>query len=228
MIVSFTIFVTFLIFMFIYINPVRAPTAMSTSTALENSIALKTSVTLEVTPFATNQTLVSISGKGCFQIENPSGSNIFVTDKDWRNVDFTISGENLLIKNTNSKFYYIYSSNFAGKQATPPLADCLPLTKDVSYSLSLARDEKMHSYRRFEEMNSSYYRDYAQLKKELNHPPGSDFAAIVFDQNGNELFSMTRFMPNVNIMSKEYPIDILDDRTPSIGIIKGYIRILSW
>ena len=218
-IISFTIFIGFVIFIFVYMNPLNMPASRTSLTSLENAVSDNATIEIEVTPFAVNTTL--LAGKSCFQINNTFGENIFVTDKDDRKVSFGISGNNLLVNNTG-KFYYI-NKGISGAQST--LTDCLPLSKGNGYSLSVPRTERFYYNKSLIALKNIYDTNYSKLKQNFKFPAVSDFSVIILNSSHSEIIAMTKPLPKMNILTKEFPIEILNDNG---DITKGYIRLLAW
>lgn len=221
-IISFTIFIGFVIFIFVYMNPLNMPASRTSLTSLENAVSDNATIEIETTPFAVNTTLLALSGKSCFQIENPSGENIFITDKDDRKVSFKIAGNNILASYTG-KFYYI-NKGISGEK-TLSSTDCLSLSKGNGYSLSVPRTERFYYNKSLIALKSIYDANYSRLKQNFKFPAVSDFSIIILDSGHNEAIAMTKPLPKMNILAKEFPIEILNDNG---DITKGYMRLLSW
>ena len=226
MIVSFTLFFGFVLFIFAYMNPLSMPVSRSLLTTLENAVKENASMNIEAMGFAVNKTMLdSIGGARCFSLEDEAPLNsVFITDHNGNEVAFQNGTKN--VNYTGEKFYYINNASITGKQ-TPPLTGCIPLKINLNYSLSVERTYNVYYNRSLASMKELYYSNYLQLKNDLKFPTGSDFAVIVFDSNQNKIISMEKTTPRVNVMSKEFPIEILSDDS-GIKIIKGYMRLLVW
>ena len=223
MIVSFILFLGFLVFIFAFMNPLSMPASRSLLTTLETSFNENATIEIETIPFAINEENVI----GCFQIEKEFGNNFFITDKDRKNVNFKIEGNKITIEN-KGKFYYINKGI-----SVPGAYTCLnPQTLQKgekklgnAYSLSVPRTETMYYSKYLAEINKSYYNNYSGLRQDLKFPESSDFAIVVFDESKNKMFEMTKPLPRTNILSKEFPVEILSENGV---IIKGYMRLLVW
>ena len=215
MVVSFVLFITFVLFIFTYMNPLSMPASRSLLNDLENSVRENASVNINITGFSVS------TNAPCFSIgENLAGK--FITDSKGNEVFLNQSN----INNTREKFYYINSAGIAGKSA--PLAGCAPLVKGTNYSLSVERTENVYYNKSLAKMKELYDSDYNQLKQVLKFPESSDFSIIVLDSNQNPIISMTKATPRVNVLSKEFPVEIISDDENGIKIINGYMRLLVW
>jgi hypothetical protein len=218
MIISFTLFITFVLFIFTYMSPLSMPASRALLNDLENSVMENASVNVNTTGFAIN-TLID---KPCFSIdENLAGK--FITDSKGNEIS---SNQQKNITYSGEKFYYINSAGIAGNY-TPLNAGCVKLSKGAGYSLSVERAEKIYYNKSLANMKILYDNNYSRLKSDLKFPAGSDFSIIVLDSNQQEIISMKKTAPRVNVLSKEFPAEILSDEN-GIKIIKGYVRLLVW
>ncbi|MEM2956555.1 MAG: hypothetical protein QW041_03230 [Candidatus Pacearchaeota archaeon] len=225
MIVSFALFITSLIFIFIYLIPLATPPSNSLMTLLETAVNEKAGIEVEIMPFAVNKTLLDNENADCFQIASPISGNIFLTDENEKVVEFKKSGENLVIKK-RGKFYYV-KKGINGENPSLICSKTIQLVKDASYSLSVKRSEMMYLYENLRILNNSYYSNYNGLKQEIGFPVISDFSIIVFDSRRNEIINMKKPLPKVNVLAKEFPIEILSSED-GIKTIKGYMRLMVW
>lgn len=159
-IISFTLFLTFLIFIFAYMNPLNMPASRSLLTVLENSVNENATIEMNVVPFAINKQGVT---QPCFSILNKFGDNFFITDKDGNQVDFRLSDSNLLIQNTG-KFYNI---NIGIKRNPTLTGSCVLLTPGeawayggLEYSLSSLRTK---IYYKKESFAAFFFNDFTIL-----------------------------------------------------------------
>jgi len=225
LIVSFVIFIAFLAFIFSYMSPLSMPASRSVLTTLESAVSDNATVEIETTPFAVNETMLELKNASCFELsgENPL-IDVFITDNSGKEIAFQSNTGN--VEYTHEKFYYINkAAGMSGKQAT--LEGCVPLTINKDYSTSIIRTEKIYYNQSLAELENAYKNNYASLKANLKIPANSDFSIIIFDSNQKEIISMTKPLPQMNIISKEFPIEILSDGN-GIMITKGFMRLLAW
>jgi len=227
LIVSFVIFIAFLVFIFSYMSPLSMPASRSVLTTLESSVSDNATVEIETVPFAVNESLPQLKSEstGCFKLSDEILSKVFITDNSGKEIAFQSGTGN--IENTHEKFYYINkAAGITGKQL-PTGAECALLTRNKDYSTSVVRTKKIYYNQSLAELANAYKNNYAELKANLKIPTNSDFSIIIFDSNQKEIISMTRPLPQMNIISKEFPIEILSDGN-GIIITKGFIRLLAW
>jgi len=217
MTVSFALFISFLIFIFAYMNPLQMPASRSSLTALEAAVAENATIGIETIPFAVNKTL--LAGKSCFFLEGYNLGTAFISDKNGNAV--SMQGDNIAY--TGEKFYYINMGG--GIAGTGTLNGCIQLPKGAGYTLSVPRTEKYYYNKSLTDIKNLYQNNYNLLKQNFKIPTASDFAIMVFDENKNEIFSMTKPLPRVNILAKEFPIEILFENGK---LSKGYLRLLTW
>ena len=216
LVVSFVIFLSFLVFLFAYLNPLRMPVQPNLLSSLENAVNENTSINILVQPFAIN----AITGS-CFII-NENLDKAFITDSSGNEISFNKTTKSI---NYTGKFYYINKANITGKQAT--FSGCITLKKDLNYSLSVPRTERIYYNKSFSDLEEMYNASYENLKNSFKIPASSDFAIIVLDSEQKEIIRMAKPIPNINVLSKEFPIEILSNES-GIKISKGYLRLLVW
>jgi len=225
MIISFGLFITFLLFMFIYINPLKTAPTSSLATALEVAVKENATIELEKWGFAVNKTL--LDGVGCFQINNSFSETdpIFITDEKGNKANFKKSSDNQLTVEKLSKFYYAHK----GINGTNPSYNCIPkiLVKEKEYSWSVPIKYTIYYNRSLAKLKEAYDSDYNSLKQNFKLPASAEFSIVVSDSERNEIIKMTKTMPRVNIISREFPIEILSDES-GIKIMKGYLRLIIW
>jgi len=230
MIISFGMFVTFVLFMFVYINPLKPAPSSSLATALEVALNDNATISLEKIGFAVNKTLLDKSGADCFQISNkfPAGK-FFILDQNGTASDFQKAGANIIVKKT-SKFYYAFIGSIDGAKSASigcTSANTKILTETKDYSWSVPVNYTIYYNRSLNELKKAYDSDYNSLKNNLNLPSTSGFSIVVSDADMNEIIKMTKTAPNVNVIAREFPIEILSDEN-GIKIMKGYLRLLVW
>jgi len=226
LIVSFVIFISFLTFIFSYMSPLSMPASRSVLTTLESAVSDNATVEIETTPFAVNETLLEQKNAACFKLSGESLTDVFITDNSGNEIAFQSGTGN--VEYTHEKFYYINkAAGITGKQKNLAESNCVPLTRNKDYSTSIVRTKKVYYNTSLEELKNAYSSNYAGLKANLKIPANSDFSIIIFDSNQKEIISMAKPLPQMNIISKEFPIEILSDGN-GITISKGFMRLLVW
>jgi hypothetical protein len=171
-ILSFVIFVTFLVFVLTYFS-------MPTEVPRSKRILLDYLQVELLKQFSSNLTTVIISAESdeCLVIENDelgieSFEGLVAKDENNEIIDFELSSdkEKSYLKSKNQTFFKIY---YAGE-------DFIPKSKQVnddcgSAEIKFAKTNKYVFETKVNQTADSYKQDYEALKKELNVPPGIDF-----------------------------------------------------
>lgn len=209
MIISFLLFLGLITFIFVYMNPLGKSSTLMTNEAIAEGIEKYAGIEMNVTG-------ISSEGSACFSVQNVFGQYPFVMDEDGNKVGSMMEGGNLYIEG-GRKFYYVYSGDSPEHYN---LSGC----RDRNYSTSVMGAEKTYSYKKLAEMNTTYHSNYASLKSELKIPSSRDFTLTLFDDSMEKIVDMSGSIPKRQIVSLEYPVEILKDNE----MIKGTMRILSY
>ncbi len=209
MIISFMIFLGFLTFIFVYMNPLGTRATIITNEAISSEIGDYAMVWLGTVGVASD------SGP-CFIIKNPLNGTAFVEDSNGIKVKSKMDGNSIEIEG-GKMFYRIINGDIIENSS---LGGC----REGNYSLSVMGTEKAYSYWRLSDMNRTYYSNYNSLKSVLRVPVARNFALTIFDSSRGKMFEMQRTIPRTQMVSSEYPIEILKDNQ----ILKGALRILQW
>jgi len=225
-IVSFTIFMGFVVFIFLYLNPIKQNISGPLLTALDVGFRDQAMTDLREWPVAVNKTLVINSNYQCLKFnilfENISAGNISVKDINDNTIDHKVNADSTIeIKSINDKLYRLIQSDEIARQDNSQLSGCASLPTD-QFSLSVERIERIYSYKKLVAINDSYYNDYAGLKQKLDFPITSDFGIIITSDQAN--FTMQKNIPNVQIKVRTFPAEILKNDTK----LKATISLLVW
>lgn len=218
MIVSFILFLGFIVFIFAYMNPLKKPVVSPLTGSLANELEEKAKIRLDVLGIAVD------SNAACFGIKNPFKGNIFVLDENDGKVEFNrTDGDNLLIKG-GKKFYYIINGSDSEINGTLATGNCIMLTSQ-NYTKSVSRTDGIYSFKKLQETNSSYYSDYNSLKNQLRFPVSRDFAILVYNEASNErYFDMARKAIQVAVTVQQFPIEMLKGQER----MKATMRLSTW
>ena len=238
MIISFSIFLIFLLFIFTFLNPVKKPDISNVLLDIIEEQAKNYTLSLLEIPV-----MIYTTPSGCFNIECPFNLSyiedqekrryyIFVEDdkQNDKNFGFTGSGNllNITIDSSGSasNLYTLYFSdsvfdNVPGSE--PQASGCI---SPGLYNFSTPRLNKLYSYNKLRDLNTSYYSSggYDNLKKLFNFPESSDFAIFV-----RPYFEMTGIKPERGIVkAREIPIEMIKEEDGKKEIIKTYLDIQVW
>lgn len=210
MIVSFTIFFAFVVFIMAYLNPIKKDISSSLLDNLDAGMKKNAMSDLMEVPLITIE-----APTNCISVDlnnpsfplNISKGNFSVKALDNSIIPhFRTTTGFLYIQNTADKLYRIIQSDEINITNTAMSGVC-----GFPYTLSVERDERIYSYKKLVGINSLYYGSYAsytQLKQQLNYPITSDFAIVITNDEVN--FSMMRnISSNTKVQVRRYPIQIL-------------------
>jgi len=220
-IISFVIFLTFLIFIFVYLNPIRSNDKTPILVSLETGIKQQAMADLIEFPVAVNKSNIT---SACFYIRVPQNfeSNISVKSLDDKNINYTILSGNIYLNNIHDKLYRFIKSDEIKNNETS-MNGCQSL--DISqYTFSVERTKQIYSYTKLKQMNDSYYTGYTGLQEKLDFPITSDFSIVIGSDELN--FTMTKNIPsNVQVIVRQFPIEIL---TSNADKIKAVMTLAVW
>jgi hypothetical protein len=230
LIISFALFVGFVIMLFVYLNPVRQPNLTDVVIdSVQGNFEKNATITLTEIPF-------KVTTPGC--ITNNMASllstnfgdydkeKMFVED-DFGNLapSFDFVDGVLVMQTSSAQIYHIFYSNdteFTKISKTSCSTSPTPVPIDVS----TARSSSTLSFDRLNRLNDSYYNDYEGLKKQFDVPALGDFAIKIYNET-TVFFDMTRNIPKgINVQAREYPISILDESTAKRA--KAFVNIRVW
>ena len=213
MIVSFTIFLAFIIFLMAYLNPVKSTDISGALLdSAENGIENATETDLIEMPVVLDTP--KIRGE-CFNIENPftkgNETNVFIKDSGGNFISFNRTGENFTIQGTGDRIYYLYFSDDESVTNIPP--QCAKTTP-VLYKFSVPRLKKVYSYTLLKSFNGAYADDasYLALKRQFNLPITYNFGLKVYNSTDTIIEIMKQKPEKVIVNAREIPIQIMKDR----------------
>jgi hypothetical protein len=220
-ILSFVIFVTFLVFLFsIFGSPIKfskskEPLLDYLETELENRLI-------------SNLTVVTISpsvpvDKNCIEINNRGlklpDFNAIVKDKDNNIVNSKVSGDYLSFNKNEDNFFKIYYAQELSLVQEDVPTDCYPITKINSY-----REDYYLNEDKILKLISDYNSNYTKLKQELGLPINNEFSIGFTDEEGN-LTQAGQKEISTDIYSRDIPVQFFDE---SAKINSGFINIRVW
>jgi hypothetical protein len=207
MIVSFVLFVSFVVFLLLMFNPQKyTPVSYGSIDGVQTSLMENISVEYDYA------SVILVPGSTpaastCFKIEPITGINKTSAVKNSiGSQTYSNIGDDgkITIKSTNlERFYEIYSSNFFSELESECSVEPVQLTKSEDYSLGILTTRSAVLYENIEKLNKLYYLDYDGLKKNLGIK--KDFSFII-RRDEDILFDTTSKQPeNINILSREIP-----------------------
>jgi len=200
MILSFVLFVSVIMFIFIFINPFAKTEGQDFSVDKIQRIILE-EITIDV------------------------GKVSVIVDEDGGCYNLPILDERTpleVLDTKNQRKYTIYFSDLF-EDYTPNEDDSCVFG---SYRLGIYSQERIISYQKIEELKIEYESDYNDLKESLSMP--ADFAFNLKNIEGTQVpeLSVSRNVPaGVERISKEFPVRIIDN---SGNVLELILNIRSW
>jgi hypothetical protein len=208
MIVSFVLFVGFVIFLLLMFNPQKYNSLnYSSIDAVQASLMKNLSVDYDYTSVILTN-VSSLSGK-CFKTEPIIGINGTIAVKDINGVvTYSRNESNILIIKTIDlqRFYGVYSADFFSELIPDQCSGLatIQIYKPKNYSLGILTTKSAVLYENIEELNRSYYSNYDGLKNNLGIK--NDFSFRIRRNETDILFDTISKQPqNINVLSREIP-----------------------
>jgi hypothetical protein len=168
-ILSFTLFVSFTLFMIVFINPVKGGLLQDSVIAgLEGSFLDSVGVDLikfPVRPFE----------EGCLNLDVSTFGNVnsFVSTLGGLEVSSEVSSGNLLIESSDEVLWVYLSEGLS--------LDGASCSDPVSYEVGSFEKVSLISWEKLQEFKANYTSNYMELKDELNFPLSRDFGIECLD-----------------------------------------------
>lgn len=241
-IISFVIFITFLIFIFTLFNPLKKQVNSefadsvfvkikeNTSTVLSSfSINLKTTTMNDPVKGFTSWTCIMIPPIDGFDCGSSKKLIVkraddiivpgFVDTSDGNKIKFEHE------KDLTKTFYTFYcGENLTENHGTFDKSKCMELTKNINYTLGIVVSRDLFSEDNLNKFKEIYDNDYSDIKNEFV-PSGNDFGILVFDESGIFLNVTKKIPRGINIDSQITPIDLVNKNAE---IKKATVNVLVW
>jgi len=244
-VLSFVIFVTFLVF--IYSTLVDPIANQNSKQSVLNNLKLQFLDKIYVEDFIiftiTNNTPISAQGaqKDCIKItniiedipnENIDEEELTIKNESDYLLNYSfLGGTNHLIIGSFEDFYssgfflkVYYSQSLGGGSPNLPGGGCENFVGSNFIAFGYIKKETVIIESNIINLISNYTINYEGLKDELGIPPDSDFW-FSFEYANGTLIEMDRNIPSTNIYATEIPIQYVDE---SANILTGIINIKIW
>lgn len=215
MILSYTLFLGFVITMLVFFRPAVKSRGVSLS-------VVEDTITKNLT---TNMYFFSakVSGPNCFCFANPypeHNENLIVENATGGRVKGWRSGSSICIEKNPSDFFYVYMSDEFKQESGTCGATLTPLNPETD--VGLLRDITVISNASLWAFKSRFSQNYTELQKSLDLP--YDFKFSVFDSFGNEELTLDKKIPlGRPVYSRDQAVEIIyEDKTTKQAIIKFY------
>ena len=222
-IISFSLFVAFLIFLYTATQPVLESKEEQKNLMQE----LKNKITDRVSENFTTMTIINSSfNEDCIKIENYPYSDMdtIVKDSNGEKVPRDFSGDSLYIENTASDgFYKIYSSESSlDNSEMDHTGTCYGFTSDFKRGIN--RMEKKVSFQRMEGFIEEYNTNYSLVKEQLDVPEENGFA-LDFLHNNEPILETSKTNLTRSVFIEKKGVMYFDEDADMKG---GFLRISVW
>lgn len=230
-ILSFIIFVTFLVFIYSTLEP-------AIKTEKDKRFILEYLEATMIDKLSTNLTTLTVTidksiNKKCLVLKDLIKSSpqlnqkIIVKDESKNDVISYISaedGDDLIIQRENSEktFFKIYGSEEFAVLPEEKIEECEVLTNE--YEINLLKSGEYTSKIKILKMKEDYLIDYENLKKELRIPAGSEFG-FNFTFNDGTFIETEEENVLKSVYVDEISVQYIDS---SANILQGYLKIWVW
>ncbi len=217
MVLSFVIFVTFLVFLYSIIQP-----ATKTEKTKKDLVSfLKNELVNELSSDVTIAT-INTKSKNCIKIDFIPGTESFgfiAKDPETKKIleSFSVDSK-IIIKNNNAELVKVFFSEEFEKNSGED-ESC-----EETYELGLVRTETYLFESKIKNMINNFKENYIEIKNKLKIPPGSEFGFSFIDFQG-EVISTPEKEVSVDIYVEEIPIQYLDEQA---NIKSGFLSIKVW
>lgn len=221
-IMSFVIFIAFLVFAFTFFSPFQSGRTLTSSLDYAwREVADATKIDLEsYSIYITNQnvpSLVTLSIPSA-----PTGLNASVEDSNGIAIASYTDGLGVHFQKPANNFVRVkFAEDFVkGNQIAGALLG------DSDYSVASSETQSIFSEKKILDLNASYYANYSALKTQFNLPNRVNFGFAVKLSDNLEIMSSKQIPENVEVLSKNDRVAVV--RLPS-GLVEYIdVRVFVW
>jgi hypothetical protein len=219
MIISFVIFVGFVLAIFIFINPVQQQkTTYASLDLIQDALIANLSSQISYVPLVINPSL--ILSNDCFSINNTFNfSGVLTKDFAGKVISSKISGSDVLVQNVSSRLYNLYSSFAVTNYSSFALSGCQTLSAG-DYSLGVLVEENRIFIENIRNLNNQYVLDYPKIKENLKLENNFDF--VVYNLSRGIIFNgslQVHKVRNGDNLARDIPMRIVDENVSEMDII---------
>jgi len=222
-IISFVIFIGFLLFLFVIFSPFKKPMNPNLVDSVFANLDAQMSVSVGSISIDVDEDALSRLSKNCFSISNSqliedlgcglgSGGKIIVRVPNYETpVGAQVDGGSILIEKKNS-FYTLYCSTEFVEQG---VSDCEDLSSE-NYELGVIVERKVWSTEKLGILEGQYNdvenEGYGKIK-DIYISEANDFGLVVYDLDGGEKFRMKKEIPKgLESYAKIFPVQVVDSQ----------------
>jgi hypothetical protein len=236
MILSFVIFITFIVFLYVVVRPAVTTGENKQSMLeyignkiIENTSTKLTSISIKIADKS------SMKNQNCIKLEDfflySAVSGFLIVKNETGNIqnayyDSNTDFNDLRInrENKNNLFFKIYYSKKFAKLPTTAISNCKLVEYVNEYNITSISATRYIFDGSMYKLIDYYKNDYEKLKSELNIPPGNEFG-FGFTQSDGTKIEVGNAPESVNIYTGEISVQYIDDKA---NILSGFINVKVW
>ena len=230
MIISFVIFITFIVFLYTVVNP-----AVSTGQGKETTVGyidakIKENVSANLTIASVQiDSEINPVGQKCIELQGffpLLGTIVNVVKNETNNIqEAYINSVNLIIirKDGTNIFFRVYASPKLDRLEEKAM-DCFPMDSERYYSLGSTTTTRYIFEKEMYRFIDYYNADYDKLKREFKISPGTEFG-FDFIQSNETIIKIGTPPSTANVFAEEIPVRYVDNQA---NILSGFINIKVW
>lgn len=232
MILSFAIFITFIVFLYAILNPAinTGEDKKTTLDYVERQILGNVSANFTSVSITINE--ADNPSQDCVEFE----TLLILAGLNWRLIIKNETGGiqssllqeeryNLLIDrvDNDNRFFKIYSSEEFPLLETGEFSPCKAI-QDDEYTINVLKNSREIYESEIYRLAAEYETDYEGVKARLDIPPESEFEFIFLQSNGSVITALQENKPS-NVYAGEIPVEYVDS---SANIESGFINVRIW
>ena len=224
MILSFVIFVSFVFFLLVFLNPLKQKEINSKDLdKAEAKIIENLSITYRYLSLFLDYPVI----ENCFSVKNPLNLQDKIIVKDINgNLRLSTNDENTISISSspgNTAYILYFSEDFF----YPPLSGSCNVLPETDYSFGALGYEKLVLYENLAELNQEYKSNYSALKSSLGLVMDRDFEFAIYNLDGRVLFNETLNSHKIkgsNIFSRQVPLRVIYKNATQDSVL-FYLRV---
>jgi hypothetical protein len=235
MMLSFVIFITFIIFVYAAVKPAvkTGEDKRTTMDYIEKKIEENTSVELASISLKISESqnpsteCVNFSNFFPYSLVSP---NLIIKNESgdvqeaYYNITSDFSGFRLYRADTNNIFFKVYHSPEFDKLPGNLLEPCTPIDYISDYNITSTTTREYLFERKMYNLLDYYRNNYEELKDRFNVPPGTEFGFVFMQSNGTTI-EVGNASENTDVYVRETPVQYIDNEA---NILSGFINIKVW
>ncbi len=230
MILSFVIFITFVVFLYVVVNPAvnTGEDKRTTLDYIDSQISKNVSAVLMTTSVEINSSSnpleECIALKSFLFYANISAPNIIVKNEEETVQETYDRMFDLIIvrEDSNNRFFKIYQS-IKFDRLDENLTTCSEI-EEAGYKIGTIQTSTYIFEKELYQLVGYYGTNYEALKTALKIPPGNEFG-LGFTQSNGTRIEVGTAPSSANVYAEEIPVQYVDSQT---NIQSGFINIRVW